>query len=129
VYNLALRSLGDPREAEDAAQEAFVRAWTALPNFRKQARFRTWLYRIVTNLCYTRLPRLRRDLTALNDEQMTDVPAESFCDPAVDFESTERAPFCFARLTPCRRVIVCWSRCVFSKDYRTKRSPRSRVYP
>jgi RNA polymerase sigma factor (sigma-70 family) len=57
AYNLALRALGDEREAEDAAQEAFVRAWLALPNFRGQARFGTWLYRIVTNLCCNRHPR------------------------------------------------------------------------
>ncbi|MBI4315577.1 MAG: sigma-70 family RNA polymerase sigma factor, partial [Chloroflexi bacterium] len=51
VYNLILRTLGDPHEAEDLSQEAFVRAWLALPNFRQQSQFRTWLYRIATNLC------------------------------------------------------------------------------
>lgn len=76
VYNLAWRALGDEREAEDAAQEAFVRAWLALPNFRGQARFATWLYRIVTNLCCNRLPRLRRELTALGEDDVLDVPDE-----------------------------------------------------
>ncbi len=76
VYNLAWRALGDTVEAEDAAQEAFVRAWLALPNFRGQAQFRTWLYRIVTNLCCNRLPRLRRDLTALGEGEVLDVPDE-----------------------------------------------------
>ena len=61
VYNLAYRVLGNEQEAEDAAQEAFVRAWQALPKFRAQSRFGTWLYRIVTNLCYNRLPKLRRE--------------------------------------------------------------------
>ncbi len=55
VYNLAWRALGDEHEAQDAAQEAFLRVWQALPNFRGQAQFRTWLYRIVTNVCYGRL--------------------------------------------------------------------------
>ncbi|MBN1145911.1 MAG: sigma-70 family RNA polymerase sigma factor, partial [Anaerolineales bacterium] len=68
AYNLALRALGDPHEAEDVAQEAFVRAWQALPRFRGDARFRTWLYRIVANLCYNRLPRLRRELSSLGDD-------------------------------------------------------------
>ena len=62
VYNLALRALGDPIEAQDLAQEAFLRAWTGLVGFRGQAKFRTWLYRIVLNLCYNRRPRLRREL-------------------------------------------------------------------
>ena len=46
VYNLALRVLKNEEEALDLAQETFVRAWTALPNFRGQSQFRTWLYRI-----------------------------------------------------------------------------------
>lgn len=77
VYHLALRVLGHPQEAEDVAQEAFVRAWLALPHFRGQARFGTWLYRIVTNLCYNRLPGLRRDLNALGEEQIGEIPDES----------------------------------------------------
>lgn len=66
AYNLALRTLRDPREAEDATQEALIRAWRALPRFRRGARFRTWLYRIVVNCCYDRLPGLKRELAALD---------------------------------------------------------------
>jgi len=66
VYNLALRTLNDAHEAEDMAQETFVRAWQALPQFQARAQFRTWLYRIVTNLCYNRLPQLKRELAALD---------------------------------------------------------------
>lgn len=65
VYNLALRALNNPEEAQDTAQEAFLRAWQALPNFRGQAQFSTWLYRITMNLCYDRRPRLKRELAAL----------------------------------------------------------------
>ncbi len=70
VYNLALRSLGNPEDAADAAQDAFVRAWMGLPEFRGVSRFRTWLYRIVVNLCINRSPRLRRELTALAHDQI-----------------------------------------------------------
>lgn len=73
VYNLALRTIGNPSDAEDIAQDAFIRAWLALPNFRQQARFRTWLYRIVVNLCYNLSPRLRRELIILVDEEDTDL--------------------------------------------------------
>jgi RNA polymerase sigma-70 factor (ECF subfamily) len=93
VYNLAWRALGDEREAEDAAQEAFVRAWLALPNFRGQAQFRTWLYRIVTNLCCNRLPRLRRELTALADDQAQTVVDEATPDPAARLEAEEQRAF------------------------------------
>jgi len=82
VYNLALRTLNNPQEAEDVAQETFLRAWQALPRFREAAKFQTWLYRIVTNLCYNRLPRLRRDLAALGDEATVNIPDEVLADPA-----------------------------------------------
>ena len=46
VYALARRMVGDREEAEEVAQDAFLRAWRALPRFRGEARFSTWLYRI-----------------------------------------------------------------------------------
>jgi RNA polymerase sigma-70 factor (ECF subfamily) len=84
VYNLALRVLKDEEEALDLAQETFVRAWTALPNFRGQSQFRTWLYRIVTNLCYNRLPGLRRSLNDLGDDVISELPEtdSAFDNPA-----------------------------------------------
>ena len=89
VFNLALRVVKDENEALDLAQETFVRAWTALPNFKGQSQFRTWLYRIVTNLCYNRLPNLRRSLNDLGDDVMEDIPETKSNTPAQEFESNE----------------------------------------
>jgi len=89
VYNLALRVVKDENEALDLAQETFVRAWTALPNFKGQSQLRTWLYRIVTNLCYNRLPNLRRSLNDLGDDVMEDIPETTTNSPAKEFESNE----------------------------------------
>src|SRR5919106_4765802 len=91
VYNLALRIIKNEDEALDLAQETFVRAWTALPNFRGQSQFRTWLYRIVTNLCYNRLPNLRRSLTELGDDVVAEIPETdiTFDNPAHGLESRE----------------------------------------
>ena len=91
VYNLALRVLKNEEEALDLAQETFVRAWTALPNFRGQSQFRTWLYRIVTNLCYNRLPNLRRSLNELGDDVIAEIPETgiAFDNPAHGLESRE----------------------------------------
>lgn len=91
VYNLALRVVKDENEALDLAQETFVRAWTALPNFKGQSQFRTWLYRIVTNLCYNRLPNLRRSLNNLGDDIMENIPetVSTFANPAHEFEANE----------------------------------------
>ncbi len=89
VYNLALRVVKDENEALDLTQETFVRAWMALPNFKGQSQFRTWLYRIVTNLCYNRLPNLRRSLNDLGDDVMEEIPEPNFNAPAQEFEFNE----------------------------------------
>jgi RNA polymerase sigma-70 factor, ECF subfamily len=91
IYNLALRILKNEEEALDLAQETFVRAWMALPNFRGQSQFRTWLYRIVTNLCYNRLPNLRRSLNELGDEVIAEIAETdiAFDNPAHGLESRE----------------------------------------
>ena len=61
VFRVALRLLGDSQDAADAAQEAFIDAWRALPRFRQDSSFVTWLHRIVVNRClqHQRRPRDR----------------------------------------------------------------------
>jgi RNA polymerase sigma-70 factor, ECF subfamily len=95
VYNLALRTLGNPDEAADVAQEAFIRAWMALGEFREQAQFRTWLYRIVLNLCLNRVPRLRRELQNLTHEELIDIPetATAAANPVASLEENELRGF------------------------------------
>jgi RNA polymerase sigma-70 factor (ECF subfamily) len=51
IVNLAYRMVGNQAEAEDLAQEAFLAAFKALPTFRADAKFSTWLYRIASNKC------------------------------------------------------------------------------
>lgn len=77
VYNLALRIARDPHEAEDLTQETWLRAWRGLPAYRADAKFTTWLYRIVTNLFYNRLPRLKQELAQLDpDDDALTLPDE-----------------------------------------------------
>ena len=59
VYNLALRTLGNPWDAADVAQEAFIKAFRNLDSFKGEARFTTWLHRIVVNAAYDHLRRQR----------------------------------------------------------------------
>lgn len=51
VFNVALRMSGRPEDAFDLSQEAFLRVYRALPAFREESSFSTWLYRIVSNVC------------------------------------------------------------------------------
>ena len=55
VFGVALRMLGNRAEAEEVAQEAFVRAHRALGDFRGDAKLSTWLYAITSRLCLNRL--------------------------------------------------------------------------
>lgn len=57
AYRLALSILADPTEAEDAAQDALIAIVNALPSFRSDAAFTTWVYAIALNTCRKRLKR------------------------------------------------------------------------
>jgi RNA polymerase sigma-70 factor (ECF subfamily) len=59
AYRVALRMLGNHHDAEDVTQEALIAAWQALPTFRSDATFSTWLYRIVTTRSLNRINRTR----------------------------------------------------------------------
>ena len=65
VYRLVRRIVGD-LEAEDALQETFISAWRALPRFKGDAAFSTWLYRIATNAALMRLRKRRPDVVSLD---------------------------------------------------------------
>ncbi|MDN5348268.1 MAG: polymerase sigma-70 factor, subfamily [Clostridia bacterium] len=60
VYTIAYRFLGDYEDACDAAQEAFVRAFTRLHTFKGDCSFKTWLCHIVANVCRDELRRYKR---------------------------------------------------------------------
>ncbi len=60
VLRLALQVVGSPEEARDLYQEAFLKVYRSIRNFRLEAKFSTWLYRVVMNVC---LDHLRRQKT------------------------------------------------------------------
>ena len=60
VFTIAHKLMKDTMEAEDMAQEAFIKAFRALPSYKGDARFSTWLYQIVYNLCLDRLKKKKR---------------------------------------------------------------------
>ncbi len=67
VYSLAYRMLGNSGDAEDAAQEIFVRAYTKLATFDRGRRFSTWLLSIGSNYCIDVLRRRRATIVDLDD--------------------------------------------------------------
>lgn len=61
LFQVCYRMLGNTAEAEDIAQEAFVRAYVNLDTFDVKRKFSTWLYRIATNLCIDRIRKKKPD--------------------------------------------------------------------
>lgn len=64
VYSIALKVLHQPQEAQDATQQTFLQAWQKRQAYNTQWRLRTWLYRIVTNICIDEYRRQQRRQTA-----------------------------------------------------------------
>lgn len=61
VFQLCYRMLGNSYEAEDMAQEAFIRAYVNIDRYNINKKFSTWLYRIATNLCIDRIRKKKPD--------------------------------------------------------------------
>lgn len=72
VYNLALKMTGNENDALDISQEAFLKAYTSLKNFRADSRFSVWMYRLTYNLCIDFIRKKQRtpssSLTYMDDE-------------------------------------------------------------
>jgi RNA polymerase sigma-70 factor, ECF subfamily len=72
LMRLLSRMVRDPHEVEDIAQEAFIKAYRALPQFRGDAAFYTWLYRIAVNTAKNYLSSRGRAMPTVSDQAMND---------------------------------------------------------
>ena len=72
VYNVALRMSGNEMDAQDLAQETFLRVHRHLGKFRGGSTLKTWIYRVTMNLCYSRLGRKRLRMVSIDAD---DAPA------------------------------------------------------
>jgi len=113
VFTLCLRVSPGPAEAEDLAQEAFLRIWRGLANFRGESSLSTWIYHIVWNVCASYLERKGRglDFSPYREEESDD-EAEVSYSVAVDdeafkrFEDRQYIGRLFEKLTPSHRMVL-----------------------
>src|SRR5881396_3307909 len=103
VYTLAYRLVGDRAEAEDVAQEAYLRMFRGLAGFREEARFETWMHRIVTNCAITMLKRRGRFGEVLADEDMDVAVPDQTAPGLAERDALARA---LAGLPEGQRVVV-----------------------
>jgi RNA polymerase sigma-70 factor (ECF subfamily) len=115
VFRIAFRVTGNRHDAEEVAQEAFLRAYNNLKTFRKEASFATWIARIAMNTAINLLERRNRELTRsgprIADAPSADEPTVQLAHPAA---SAERLVFshqaatlreaAMAALTPMERT-------------------------
>jgi RNA polymerase sigma-70 factor (ECF subfamily) len=107
VFNVCYRLAGERREAEDWAQEAFIRAYERLETFDSRLPFGPWIRRVAANWCLNRLARHRPPAVALDEER--DRADPQAVDPAALSEQAERAAAlraALAALPPHYRVII-----------------------
>ena len=118
VLRLALHLTGSEHDAEDIFQEAFLKAYRYIGNFRFECSFYTWIYRIVTNLCLDQMRRRktrRESNTVLVDHSGDEFDLlasvsddRSFSNPAKELERKalgERIQSALEKLTPRERMV------------------------
>jgi len=72
VYTLALKLLKKPEEAEEMAQDTFIKAYQKLDSYEGKSKFSTWLYSITYNACISELRKRRIEFKSLDDRQISD---------------------------------------------------------
>jgi RNA polymerase sigma-70 factor, ECF subfamily len=107
VYSIALRYSGNPAAAMDIAQDTFLKLLSRIGDYRSEASFDSWLYRLVVNSCIDHQRRGRRLAPFL--EGLLDVvrtPAESVLHKLLRAETHRRVQEVVARLAPEHRMVI-----------------------
>ena len=108
VFGVALRMLGSRAEAEEVAQEVFLRVHTAIHDFRGEAKLSTWLYAIASRLCLNHLATGERRAVRAGEETLTRL-ASSHASPVDELERGEMEAAlhrAIAELPEERRIVV-----------------------
>ena len=102
LYARACLILHDADRAEDATQEAFVRAWREIPRLRDADRFDAWLRRLVVNACYDESRRVSRRA----EVPLLNVGNRSVVDTSASTAESDRVERAFRRLPPDQRAVL-----------------------
>jgi RNA polymerase sigma-70 factor (ECF subfamily) len=110
IYNLCYRMLGESGEAEDAAQETFLRAYSQLTRYDPTRSFKTWLFAIASHYCIDRLRKRRLTWLSIDDDLPPHPALQDHAigpeEALVRREQTEMLQALMARLAPDDRAVV-----------------------
>jgi len=110
AYALALRLLCHEEDAKDVVQDCFIRVWYHLQKFNPKYQFTTWLYKIVTNLCYDRIKMAKRRKKVfsygLENENLLKITNELNMENEIDNKELTKTIEIFSHdLTPKQRMV------------------------
>src|SRR5512136_2596008 len=109
VYNLAYRMLGNANDAEDAAQETFLRAYAQLRKFHADQKFATWLLAIDAHYCIDRLRKRKFLWLSIDDEEIAASLTSDEPGPVEEIlrsESQREVEGLLEQLAPASRLVV-----------------------
>ena len=107
VFRLALRMCGSEADADEVAQEALLSAWKALPNFRGESQFSSWLYQLTTHAAIDLMRREKRQIAAADITEVNAAdPAPSPQQQAEQSEQREIVRDAILQLAPEQREVV-----------------------
>jgi RNA polymerase sigma-70 factor (ECF subfamily) len=106
IYGLAYRLVLDAEEAKDLAQQAFLQAFVHIRSFRQQAQFRTWLFRIAINQCYSYLKSKKKFGDPVDCEEFVMAGVDSPEEELVAQDRRQRLYAALARLPAKQRAVI-----------------------
>lgn len=92
-YNVALQLMRNPEDAEEVAQDAFLKAYQALDTYKGESKFSTWIYRIIYNTAISRLRKKKLDTRSIDDEYSASVNVESTQSAIKELRNGERRQY------------------------------------
>lgn len=90
IYTLAMRMMKNKEEAEEVAQDAFIKVYRSLNKFKGESKFSTWIYRVAYNTCLDRLKKNKRTQRTVTIDEYTEHQVKTIDNALDKIEATER---------------------------------------
>ena len=93
AFNVALQLMGNREDAEEIAQDAFLKAYQALDSYKGESKFSTWIYRIIYNTAISRLRKKKLEVSSIDEDYSASVNIKSTQSAIQNFRSKERKKY------------------------------------